>query len=108
MTLANVRIIGNTASAAGGTQGGGLRVELFSDQRFELLNARIKDNVAIDTGGTFAAGGGIDLRTIGSSSFLIQGCEIDLNAVQSLSGQASGTGIRLKLIENAQAELLAK
>ena len=104
-TLDHVRIIGNTVTSAGSASGGGLGVELYANQRVEVLNCRIKDNLATSTGGGGGFGGGVSLRVIGDSSFLIQGCEIDQNTVQS-SGQVQGAGVKAYLQDNAQGELL--
>lgn len=105
VTLSDVRIIGNTTSGAAGTAGGGLYVELFSTQHFELLNCRIKDNLANSTGGGVVVGGGLNIRAIADSSFLVQGCEVDGNTVES-AGQVNAAGIRTQLRDNAQGELL--
>lgn len=105
VTLENVRIIGNTATEAGGTGGGGLYVELSSTQHLEVLNCRIRDNLASSTGGGVVAGGGFRIRAISDSSFLIQGCEIDDNTAQS-TGQVLGAGLSAYLQDNAQGEIL--
>lgn len=105
VTLDHVRIIGNTATAAGGNLGGGLAIELSANQHLEVLNCRIKDNLAISTGGGTVVGGGLSIRVIGSSSFLIQNCEIDHNTVES-AGQVNGAGVWIELTENAQGDLL--
>jgi len=105
VTLDNIRIIGNTATAAGGNMAGGLQVELFGNQRLELTNCRIMANNAISTGGGVVVGGGVNIRAIGDSSFLVQGCEIDHNTIES-AGQLFGAGVRLQLMSNAQGELL--
>ena len=105
VTLNNIRIIDNTATAAGGNMAGGLQVELFANQRLELTNCRIMANTAISTGGGVVVGGGLNIRAIGDSSFLIQNCEIDHNTVES-AGQIFGAGVRLQLTDNAQGDLL--
>lgn len=105
VTLDNVRIIGNTVTGAGGTQGGGLAVELLGSQHFELLSCRIKDNLAMSTGGGATVGGGLTIRLVGSSSFLIQDCEIDHNTTES-TGQVNGAGISVEVTDSSQGELL--
>ena len=105
VTLANVRIIGNTVTSETGTSGGGLQVELYSTQRIEVLNCRIKDNYVVSTGGGVLVGGGINIRAIGDSSFLVQGCEIDHNSLKG-AGQLFGAGVSFYLQDNAQGELL--
>ncbi len=105
VTLDNLRIDGNTVISASGTSGGGLQVELFSTQRIEVLNCRIKDNSVSSTGGGVLVGGGVNIRAIGDSSFLVQGCEIDHNTLES-TGQLFGAGLKLGLWDNAQGELL--
>jgi hypothetical protein len=106
VTLSKVRIEANTSTTSSGSQGGGLSVELVDDQRLELLDVRITDNSVITTGGGFAGGGGAAIRAIQSSSFLIDGCEIDFNLAQSASGQAKAGGLWIDTSDNAQGEIL--
>jgi hypothetical protein len=105
VTLSNLRITGNTVSDAGGNSGGGLLVELFSTQHLEVLNCRIRGNSVVSTGGGVVGGGGLSIRAIGDSSFLVQGCEIDENTLQS-AGQLFAAGVRVSLHDNAHGELL--
>jgi len=106
VTLDNVRILGNTATAASLAMGGGLRIGLSGNGRVELLNSRIKDNQAIDTGGAPVRGGGLDIIATGSSSFLVQGCEIDHNTVESVGGILYGAGINIHMAQSAEGDLL--
>jgi len=105
VTLSNVRIEGNTATSASGTMGGGLQVELYSTQRLELMNCRFKDNSATSTGGGVVGGGGVAIRAIGDSSFLMEGCEIDHNTLES-TGQLFAAGLRVTVQDNASGEVL--
>lgn len=104
VTLSNIRIVGNTATAATSAPGGGMYVELSSTQRLEVSNCRITNNLATSTGGGVIKGGGISLRATGDSSFLIEGCEIDHNAVES-TGQVWSAGLQAYLQDNANGEL---
>ena len=105
VTLGNIRIVGNTSSRTGGNSGGGLQVELFANQRLEVHDCRIKDNVTRSTDGGVVVGGGVSVRAIGDSSFLIQRCEVDHNSIES-TGQLHAAGVRLQLTDNAQGTLL--
>jgi len=46
VTLNTIRILGNTSTAASGTSGGGLQVELYANQRLDLTNCRINEQYA--------------------------------------------------------------
>lgn len=105
VTLSNVRIIGNIATGPGGNSGGGLVVELYGGQRLEVTNCRIMDNEAASTDGGVVVGGGVSIRAIGDSTFLIQNCEIDNNLIET-GGQAFGAGVRIQLTDNAQGQIL--
>ena len=105
VTLENLRITGNTVSDAGGNAGGGLLVELFSTQHLDVVNCRIRGNTVISTGGGVIGGGGLSIRAIGDSSFLVQGCEIDENTLES-TGQIFGAGARVGLWDNAHGQLI--
>jgi len=106
VTMSNVRIEGNTASAPGAAAGGGLWVELDGAGRVEVLSCRIRDNQAISTGGGLASGGGLSIDVSHGASFLIQGSEIDENAVESSGGQAHGGGVYVIVADGAQGDLL--
>ena len=105
VTLDNLRIDGNTVISASGASGGGLQVELYSTQRIEVLNCRIKDNSVTSTSGGVLVGGGVNIRAIGDSSFLVQDCEIYRNTLES-TGQLFGAGVWFSLRDNVQGELL--
>ena len=105
VTLDNLRIDGNAVTTASGASGGGLHVGLDSTQRIEVLNCRIRNNSVTSAGGAVLDGGGVNIRAIGDSSFLVQGCEIDHNTLES-TGQLFGAGVWFSLSDNVQGELL--
>jgi hypothetical protein len=63
------------------------------------------DNLATSTDGGVVVGGGVNIRAIGDSTFLIADCEIDNNVIDT-AGQVFGAGVKIGVSENAQGEIL--
>ena len=106
VTLEDVRITGNTVTATGSAMGGGMRAAFGENGRVEVLNSRIHNNVAVSTAVDDARGGGLDILLTDSASFLVQGCEIDNNTIESAGGSLMGAGISVILVQTTSGDLL--
>jgi len=106
VTLRNLRIVGNSATAPGFAYGGGLKADLIGNQVLEVIDCAFKDNEAVSTGGSSAVGGGMNISCLGNARFLIQDCEIEQNSIDSNGGSRWGGGFFLFAGENVQGEIL--
>ncbi len=94
VTVSNNRIIGNTVSGTGITQGGGFNYRPFSGSgRCNLVNNLISGNTVENTGGGESSGGGVLLYVHDASSFTATGNRITDNTCTAPMNTVFGCGV---------------
>jgi len=95
VVLKNLWIVENHLTESPSAQGGGFYALLRGTQRLEILESLFQGNSSSTWDQGNARGGGLFIHGRDNSTFLIDGCDILENSVESDGGQRAGGGLFL-------------
>ena len=95
VVLRSLWIVENHLTESPSAQGGGLYALLRGTQRLEVLRSLIQGNTSSTWDQGNARGGGLFIHGRNNSTFLIDGCDILENSVDSDGGERAGGGLYL-------------
>jgi len=95
VVLRSLWIVENHLTESPSAQGGGLYALLRGTQRLEVLGSLIQGNTSSTWNQGNARGGGLFIHGRNNSTFLIDGCDILENSVDSDGGERAGGGLYL-------------
>lgn len=95
VVLRSLWIVENHLTESPSAQGGGLYALLRGTQRLEVLGSLFQGNTSSTWDQGNARGGGLFIHGRNNSTFLIDGCEILENSVDSDGGDRAGGGLYL-------------
>lgn len=105
VVIRNLWIVENHLTSSPSAQGGGLYALLQGTQSLEVLHCLFQGNTSSTWNQGNARGGGIFIQSRNDSTFLIDGCDILANSVESDGGDRAGGGIYLRPEDNSKGVL---
>ena len=103
ITISNNQIQGNTITATGGVDGGGVYAWLRDSTQLCLTDNRISGNSVQSTGST-TSGAGCEIIPQDSSAFTIRDNIIESNQTINSTNQSTGVGVRLFISDSASGD----